>query len=115
MAGLAQPPLTLKELVQLVPHALVHPHLSASQDAFPRLLFADSLRLHHFKGTYADVLPWLVKLLGALDDHFTRILADCGGDQYQVKRRFRALGLDISPESPNTKKNAKAWEQRKWE
>ncbi|MGO4750877.1 hypothetical protein AB4212_20060, partial [Streptomyces sp. 2MCAF27] len=83
-----------------------------AEDAFPRLLFADSLRLHHFKGTYTDVLPWLVKLLGALDDHFTRTLAECGGDQMQVIRRFSALGLDISPESPNTKKNAKAWEQR---
>ncbi|MET9176976.1 hypothetical protein ABZX88_01940 [Kitasatospora aureofaciens] len=81
-------------------------------DAFPGLLFANSLRLHNFKGTYADVLPWLVKLLGALDDHFTRTLAECGGDQKQVVRRFDALGLDISPESPNTKKNVKAWEQR---
>ncbi|MCC9706888.1 hypothetical protein E4N62_17420 [Streptomyces sp. MNU76] len=81
-------------------------------DAFPRLLFAETLRLHHFKGSYAEVLPWLVKLLGALNDHFTRLLADCGGDQSQVMARFSALGLDISPESPNTRKNAKAWEQR---
>lgn len=81
-------------------------------DAFPGLLFADSLRLHHFKGAYTEVLPWLVKLLSALDDHFTQTLTACGGDQKQVIRRFSALGLDISPESPNTKKNAKAWEQR---
>ncbi|MER5820986.1 hypothetical protein [Streptomyces mirabilis] len=98
---------------------LIHEHVPAerfftfTQDAFPLLLFADSLRLHHFKGTYADVLPWLVQLLGALNDHFIRTLADCGGDQKQVIRRFGALGLDISPESPNTKKNVKAWEQRK--
>ncbi|MEV2210765.1 hypothetical protein AB0H86_04540 [Streptomyces sp. NPDC050997] len=97
---------------------LTHEHVPAerfftlTEDAFPRLLFAGSLRLHHFKGSYAEVLPWLVKLLGALNDHFTRILADCGGDQRQVIRRFDALGLDISPENANTKKNAKAWEQR---
>ncbi|MBW8736578.1 MAG: hypothetical protein JF621_05380 [Streptomyces turgidiscabies] len=97
---------------------LTHENVSAERfftftaDAFPQLLFADSLRLHHFKGAYAEVLPWLVKLLGALDDHFTRTLAECSGDQTQVVRRFGALGLDISPESPNTKKNAKAWEQR---
>lgn len=83
-----------------------------TEHAFPRLLFADSLRLHHFKGDYPEVLPWLVKLLGALDDHFTGTLAECGGDQTQVVRRFAALGLDISPESANTKKNARAWEQR---
>ncbi|MGW1325055.1 hypothetical protein ACWD64_21245 [Streptomyces antibioticus] len=95
-----------------------HEHVPAglffdlTQDAFPQLLFADSLRLQHFKGSYADVLPWLVKLLGALNDHFSRILSDCGGDQNQVMARFSALGLDISPESANTKKNAKAWEER---
>ncbi|MFG2370068.1 hypothetical protein ACGFY9_01145 [Streptomyces sp. NPDC048504] len=83
-----------------------------TEDAFPRLLFADSLRLHHFKGSYAEVLPWLVTLLGALNDQFSRTLADCGGDLNQVMRRFDALGLDISPESANTKKNVKAWEQR---
>ncbi|MGZ9933119.1 hypothetical protein ACXNSR_24970 [Streptomyces sp. NC-S4] len=83
-----------------------------AQDAFPRLLFAESLRLHHFKGSYAEVLPWLVRLLGALDDHFARTLAECGGDQNQVIRRFAALDLEISPESPNTRRNAKAWEQR---
>jgi hypothetical protein len=83
-----------------------------TEDAFPRLLFAETLGLHHFKGSYAEVLPWLVKLLGALNDHFTRTLADCGGDQNQVMARFSALGLDISPESPNTRKNAKAWERR---
>ncbi|MFJ1545234.1 hypothetical protein [Streptomyces sp. NPDC088246] len=27
-------------------------------------------------------------------------------------RRFKALDLEISSESPNTKKNAKVWEQR---
>ncbi|MCQ4200731.1 hypothetical protein M4J06_004657 [Streptomyces coelicoflavus] len=85
---------------------------SFARDAFPRLLFANSLSLHHFKGAYDEVLPWLVRLLGALDDHFVQVLAECGGDQNQVMRRFKALGLDISPESPNTKKNAKAWEQR---
>lgn len=83
-----------------------------ARHAFPRLLFADSLRMHHFKGAYGEVLPWLVRLLGALDDHFARFLAECGGDQNQVMRRFRAMDLDISPESSNTKKNAKAWEQR---
>lgn len=72
--------------------------------AFPQLLFADSLRFHDFKGSYADVLPWLVKLLGLLSDHFVETLADCGGDQKKVQAHFKALGADISPESPNTKK-----------
>ncbi|MHC5902621.1 hypothetical protein ACVNF4_01690 [Streptomyces sp. S6] len=81
-------------------------------DAFPDLIFTESLRLNQFKGTYAEVLPWLLKLLAALNDHFARTLAECGGDQKRVMDRFSALGLDISPENSNTKKNAKAWEQR---
>ncbi|MEU2915500.1 hypothetical protein ACFYM3_40345 [Streptomyces massasporeus] len=88
-------------------------HFFALSDrAFPRLLLADSLRFHHFDGSYADVLPWLVELLGLLSDHFADALLICGGDQKKVQARFSALGVDISPESPNTKKNAKAWEQR---
>lgn len=93
-------------------HAPEDQFFALTSPAFPRLLFADSLRFHHFRGSYAEVLPWLVKLLGALNDDFARTLADCGGDQNQVMARFSALGLDISPESPNTKKNTKAWEQR---
>lgn len=83
-----------------------------SGDAFPQLLFAESLRFQHFDGAYAEVLPWLVKLLGLLSDHFAATLLSCSGDQKKVQARFKALGVDISPESPNTKKNAKAWQQR---
>lgn len=82
-----------------------------TEEAFPGLLFADSLSLSHFKGSYTEVLPWLVQLLGALNDHFAQSLSSCSGDQNQVMARFSAMKLDISPESPNTK-NARAWEQR---
>ncbi|MDJ1639702.1 hypothetical protein [Streptomyces pakalii] len=80
--------------------------------AFPSLLFADSLRFHHFKGSHMDVLPWLVGFLSLLNDHFVETLALCGGDQKQVQARFKVMNADISPESSNTKKNAKAWEER---
>ncbi|MDX3454033.1 hypothetical protein PV396_19135 [Streptomyces sp. ME02-8801-2C] len=83
-----------------------------TEDAFPGLLFAESLSLSRFKGSYAEVLPWLVQLLGALSDHFAHTLAACSGDQNQVMARFSAMDLDISPESANTKKNAKAWAER---
>lgn len=79
--------------------------------AFPRLIFAESLSFHRFKGTYADVVPWLVNLLGLLNDQFAATLAACG-DQKEVQDRFKAQGVDISPESPNTKKNSAAWAQR---
>ncbi|MEV0036896.1 hypothetical protein [Streptomyces sp. NPDC050804] len=80
--------------------------------AFPDLLFAPSLRFNRFRGSHGEVLNWLVGLLGLLNDHFSRTLADCGGDQKKVQDYFKAMGADISPESPNTKKNAKAWAER---
>ncbi|MFI1884954.1 hypothetical protein [Streptomyces jumonjinensis] len=80
--------------------------------AFPDLLFAPSLRFNRFKGSHQEVLTWLVGLLGLLNDHFSHTLADCGGDQKKVQDRFKAMGADISPESPNTKRNAKAWAER---
>ncbi|MFS0692710.1 hypothetical protein [Streptomyces nitrosporeus] len=83
-----------------------------ADSAFPRLLFSDTLRFQQFRGAHAEILPWLVKLLGLLNDHFAETLELCGGDQKKVQARFKAMDADISPESPNTKKNAKAWEQR---
>ncbi len=80
--------------------------------AFPNLLFAPSLQFNRFAGVYAEVLPWLVKLLSAVNDHFSEALARHQGDHNQVIAEFSALGLDISPESSSTKKNARAWAQR---
>lgn len=80
--------------------------------AFPELLFAPGLRFNAFDGDYGEILPWLVRLLGAVNDHFGKVLALCRGDQKQVVSRFSAMNLDISPESPKTKQSAKAWSQR---
>ncbi|MEU9884962.1 hypothetical protein [Sphaerisporangium sp. NPDC051011] len=80
--------------------------------AFPELLFAPSLSFRRFKSAYTEVLPWLVRLLGALNDHFADDLTDHAGDHNQVMARFSALGLDISPESPLTRRNTKAWAER---
>nr|WP_203598957.1 hypothetical protein [Streptomyces sp. SID10853] len=83
-----------------------------SGSAFPELIFERSLGFHRFKGSYAEVMPWLVQLLGAINDHFADALSEHAGDQNQVIARFSALGLNVSPESPSTKKNGKAWAQR---
>ncbi|MEV3963673.1 hypothetical protein AB0M34_22735 [Nocardia sp. NPDC050193] len=80
--------------------------------AFPGLLLADSLGFHHFRGVYTEVLPWVVRVLAAVDDHFAEILAEHHGDHNRVISEFSALGIDISPESPKTKKDGKAWAQR---
>ncbi|OPC78812.1 hypothetical protein B4N89_32235 [Embleya scabrispora] len=85
-------------------------HLAGS--AFADLIFADALDFRRFKGDYAEILPWLVELLGLLNDHFGDALERHKGDQSRVIAEFAARGFDISPESPQTKKNARAWEQR---
>ncbi|SKP51545.1 hypothetical protein [Mycobacteroides abscessus] len=80
--------------------------------AFPDLLFMESLSFRRFRGAYHDVLPWMVLLLGAVNDRFSSVLESCQGDQNRVIEEFSAYGLQISPESPNTKKNKRAWRQR---
>jgi hypothetical protein len=80
--------------------------------AFPKLMFAGTLALHHFKGGYAETVPWLVHLLGTLDDHFADAVARHQGDQNKVMAEFKARGVDISPENARTRQNAKAWAQR---
>ena len=80
--------------------------------AFPRLIFSGDLTFHHFRGSYDEVLPWLIRLLGALDDHFAAAMARHRGDQKKVMAEFSAYGLDVSPENSQTRKDAKAWAAR---
>lgn len=83
-----------------------------AQRAFPRLIFADTLAFHRFKGNYSEVLPWLVDLFSAINDHFAATVARHRGDRNKIISEFDAYGLDISPESPGTHKNNKAWAER---
>ncbi|MCX4096124.1 hypothetical protein [Nocardia sp. alder85J] len=80
--------------------------------AFPNLILVDGLGFHRFDGKYPEVLPWVVDLLGAVSDHFATAVATHRGDHNRVIAQFDALGLEISPESPSTKRNAKAWAER---
>lgn len=83
-----------------------------AQPAFPHLLFAHDLTFRRFKGSYEEILPWLIHLLTALDDHFADAMARHRGDQNKVMAEFSTYGLDISPESPQTHRNPKAWAER---
>ncbi|MGW8361954.1 hypothetical protein ACWGK1_15455 [Streptomyces wedmorensis] len=83
-----------------------------AENAFPGLLFSEELNFHRFKGSYAEVVPWLLRLLGALDDRFGAALAEHKGDHNKVMAEFSTYGIDISPESPQTRKNETAWNRR---
>lgn len=80
--------------------------------AFPRLIFSRDLVFHRFKGSYEEVLPWLIRLLASLDDHFFNAIARHRGDHNRVIAEFSAYGVEISPESPQTHSNSKSWMQR---
>ncbi|MDX3802309.1 hypothetical protein [Streptomyces sp. AK04-3B] len=83
-----------------------------AEQAFPGLIFAEDLRFRRFAGSYGDVLPWIIQLFTALDDHFAAALERHRGDQNKVMAEMSTYHVDISPESPGTRKNARAWAQR---
>lgn len=83
-----------------------------AHEAYPRLMFAEDLTFHRFWGAYADVLPWLVKLLGGINDHFAEAVERLHGDRNRIIAEFSAYGLTVSPDSPLTHKNTKAWGER---
>ena len=86
--------------------------VALAETAFPGLIFAESLSFRRFRGSYDEVMPWLVKLLGVLNDHFARAVDAHHGIQNHVIRELGAHGVEISPESQLTRKNASAWAER---
>lgn len=83
-------------------------------EAFPNLLFASDLptQLRRFSRPVAQMMPEIVRHLGALNDHAAAVF-DGNPDPDTVARRMAALaGVTMSPESPNTRANARAWRQR---
>lgn len=85
---------------------------SLAELAFPRLMFNQTLSFRRFKGRYEEVLPWLIRLLSALNDHFADAIARHRGDQNRVIAELATYGAEISPESPQTHNDPKAWAQR---
>lgn len=83
-----------------------------AERAFPDLIFADSLTFGRFKGSHEEVLRWLIDLLAGINDHFSSAIARHRGDRREVIREFSTRDLDISPDSPRTHKDTKAWGQR---
>ncbi|KUL62711.1 hypothetical protein [Streptomyces sp. NRRL S-1521] len=80
--------------------------------AFPRLAFADSLSFRKFDGTYAEMRDWVVQVLSVVHDHFADALARHKGQPHQVQAELGRFGLDLSPESPNTRSKPRAMKQR---
>ncbi|MFI0991695.1 hypothetical protein ACH4TH_04325 [Streptomyces californicus] len=83
-----------------------------AREAFPDLVFADSLTFRRFDGTYGEMRDWVVRVLSVVHDHFIDALAKHAGIPADVKAELGHHGLNLSPESPNTRAKAKIMKQR---
>lgn len=81
-------------------------------DAFPALVLAPGLSFRRFDGTYREMRSWVVKVLGVLNDHFERALTAHSGQPSAVQAELGAFGVDLSPESPNTRAKPRIVRQR---
>ena len=83
---------------------------------FPNLYFKHGIEseFRRFAGGYISVREDLTKHLSVLNDDFRSVLDANGGDGDQTAKRLGASrGIDMSPESSNTKRDSAAWRHRK--
>jgi hypothetical protein len=86
--------------------------LDRAREAFPGLVFADSLSFGKFDGAYRDLRDWVVDVLSVVQDHFADALRKHAGQPDRVQDELKPYRLTLSPESSNTHRNKKAMRQR---
>lgn len=77
-----------------------------AESAFDQLVFAPELAFRRFDGSYSDVRDRVVTILSAINDNFVAAHAEGKGIAHHVQARLGSFGVDISPESPNTRGSA---------
>ncbi len=83
---------------------------------FPSLYFKPNIHkeFRHFSDGYRSLRPEITRHLAALNDHFRSVLDEHTGEPDQTAREMQArCRVEMSPESPKTKQNRAAWEERK--
>lgn len=80
--------------------------------AFPNLELHDSLTFRRFTGSYQVLRKAVTAQLSALHDHFPAVFAEAGGLPHLVQAGMARHGVSLSPESPGTRANKKAFAQR---
>ncbi|MGW0980006.1 hypothetical protein ACWD33_04075 [Streptomyces xiamenensis] len=83
-----------------------------AREAFPELLFAESLSFRRFDGTYAEMRDWVVRVLSVIHDHFADALVAQSGQPHGVQAALGGFGLNLSPESANTRSKPRIMKQR---
>lgn len=83
-----------------------------ARQVYPDLVFADSLSFRKFDGAYPEMRDWAVRVLSVVHDHFADALAVHAGQPNKVQAELGRFGLDLSPESPNTRSKPRIIKQR---
>ncbi|MFF0425554.1 hypothetical protein ACFYUJ_14235 [Streptomyces sp. NPDC004520] len=83
-----------------------------AREAFPGLVFAESLAFRRFDGGYGQMRDWVVHVLTVVNDHFADAVAKHAGVAANVQAELGHHGLVLSPESPNTRSKARIMAQR---
>lgn len=86
--------------------------LTLAIDAFPNLVFNSSLSFGKFKGSYREVYDWVIDVLTTINENFSILVHKYKGESSKVKARLSQLGINASPESPNTHRDRQAMRQR---
>lgn len=82
--------------------------------AFPNLLLHDNLaaQFAHFQSQYQSVRPEVTKHLTVLNDYFQDAYRLSNGVARDVQALLGPHGVNLSPESPNTRRDKKAMRER---
>lgn len=81
--------------------------------AFSNLYFHQSRTLEKFYSDFKDKIEKIVSHLSFLNDHAQALFAEHKGQVGEIeKQAMSGFGVELSPESPNTRKNAKAMQER---
>ncbi len=89
-----------------------HAFHALAADAFPALVLAPTLSFGKFDGDYRTLRSWVTRVLSVLNDHFADALERHSGLPFRVQAELGGHGIDLSPESPNTRAKPAVIRQR---
>ena len=89
--------------------------MALAYEMFPASFFHPDLATQtgHFSQSFRELRAVVIAHLAALNDHYRTVYDEHGGENGAVRDTMRARAhIDISPESPNTHRNAAAMAER---
>jgi hypothetical protein len=81
--------------------------------AFPRLVLHPDLNFRRLEGSYRDLRERVVEVLAGLCDHFAREYRQCQGMPHVIQASMGRYHVELSPESPSTRRSDKLMQQRR--